>query len=207
MDLKEMLGDAFREDMSIDEINTALSGKKFADLSTGNYVDVNKYKADLQAKDSEIQKKAEALSQKMNADEKKAAEDAEKDELIKRLEQQIKNQTIDTNRTKAETLTTDVRTILDIKADDEGYKGLLDTLSNIDGDNPSAVATYINKLVKESYEKGKKDATKDNLGKFADGVGKQSTPGKEEVGSFGKKLAESSKPSIDPNYYFKNDEK
>lgn len=205
MDLQEMLGDAFHEGMSIDEINTALSGKKFADLSTGNYVDKNKYDADLKAKDSEIQRKAEALSQKMNDDEKKAAADAEKDALIERLEQQIKNQTIDTNRTKAETLTTDVRTILDIKPDDGGYKGLLDALSNIDGDAPSAVATYINKLVKDSYEKGKKDATKDGLGKFADGVGKQSTPGKEEVGSFGKKLAESNKPDVDPNYYFKNE--
>jgi hypothetical protein len=205
MDLQEMLGDAFHEGMSIDEINTALSGKKFADLSTGNYVDKNKYDADLKAKDSEIQRKAEALSQKMSDDEKKAAAEAEKDALIERLEQQIKNQTIDTNRTKAETLTTDVRTILDIKADDEGYKGLLDTLSNIDGDRPSVVATYINKLVKESYEKGKKDATKDSLGKFADGVGKQSTPGKEEVGSFGKKLAESTKSKVDPNYYFKNE--
>ena len=54
MNIQDMIGDSFHEGMSIDEINEALSNKKFADLSTGNYVDANKYKADLQAKDNEL---------------------------------------------------------------------------------------------------------------------------------------------------------
>ena len=203
MDLQQILGDAFHEGITVDEINTALSGKKLADLSTGDYVDKHKYEADIKAKENEIQKKAEALHQKMTDDEKRAADSAEKDALIQRLEQQIKEQTINTNRTKAETLTTDVRTILDVKNDDTSYGEFLDALSNIDGDTPSTLASYVNKLVKDSYEKGKKDATKDSLGKFSEGVGKQSTPGKEEVGSFGKHLAEATKTSTDPNLYFK----
>lgn len=204
MNLQEMLGDAFHEGITVDEINTALSGKKFADLSTGNYVDVNKYKADLQAKDGEIQKQAEALHQKMTDDEKKAAAVAEKDDYIKRLEEQVRNQAIDTNRTKAQTLTNDVRTILDIKDGDESYDSFLNTLSNVEGDQSSKVAAYVNKLVKESYEKGKKDATKDSLGKFSDGVGKQGSTPKDEVGSFGKQLAQgSASNSVDPDFYFK----
>ena len=148
MNLQEMLGDAFHEGITVDEINTALSGKKYADLSTGNYVDVNKYNADLKAKDGEIQKQAEALHQKMTDDEKKAAAEAEKDDYIKKLEEQVRNQAIDTNRTKAQTLTTDVRTILDIKEDDESYGSFLTILSNVEGDQSSKVASYVNKLVK-----------------------------------------------------------
>ena len=170
MNLQEMLGDAFHEGITVDEINTALSGKKFADLSTGNYVDVNKYKADLQAKDGEIQKQAEALHQKMTDDEKKAAAVAEKDDYIKRLEEQVRNQAIDTNRTKAQTLTNDVRTILDIKDGDESYDSFLNTLSNVEGDQSSKVAAYVNKLVKESYEKGKKGRAAFPL---ADTIGKR----------------------------------
>lgn len=203
MDLQSMLGDAFREDMTIEDINAALSGKKFADLSTGNYVDKNKYEADIRAKDSEIQKKAEELHQKMSDDEKKLAAEAEKDDYIKKLEQQVKEQALDTNRSKAETFTTDVRTILELKEDDASYKGFIETISNINNGKSSEVATYVNKLVKESYEKGKKDATKDSLGKFSTGVGKQSGEGKDEIGAFGKKLAEATKSNVNPDLYFK----
>jgi len=41
--LKELLGDAYKEGMTLAEIETALSGKKLVDLSTGKYVDKEKY--------------------------------------------------------------------------------------------------------------------------------------------------------------------
>lgn len=206
MDLQTMLGDAFREDMTIDDINTALSGKKFADLSTGAYVDKNKYEADINAMKSEVQKKAEELHQKMSDDEKKLAAEAEKDDYIKKLEQTIKEQTLDTNRSKAETFTTDVRTILELKDDDNSYKEFINVISNIENGKSSDVATYVNKLVKESYEKGKKDATKDNLGNFSNGVGKQGSDKKDEIGAFGKSLAQSTTPTVDPDLYFKKNQ-
>lgn len=206
MDLQTMLGDAFREDMTIDDINTALSGKKFADLSTGAYVDKNKYEADINAMKSEVQKKAEELHQKMSDDEKKLAAEAEKDDYIKELEQKIKEQTLDTNRSKAETFTTDVRTILELKDDDNSYKEFINVISNIDNGKSSDVATYVNKLVKESYEKGKKDATKDSLGNFSNGVGKQVSDKKDEIGAFGKSLAQSTTPTVDPDLYFKKNQ-
>ena len=43
MNLQELLGADYVEGMSIDAINNALSTRKFADLSTGQYVDKNKY--------------------------------------------------------------------------------------------------------------------------------------------------------------------
>ena len=43
MTIKELLGDAYREDMTLAEIETALANKKLADLSTGEYVSKKKY--------------------------------------------------------------------------------------------------------------------------------------------------------------------
>ena len=41
--LKELLGDAYKEGMTLAEVETALSGKKLVDLATGNYVAKEKY--------------------------------------------------------------------------------------------------------------------------------------------------------------------
>ena len=43
MTLKELLGEAYREDMTFAEIESALAGKKLTDLSTGEYVSKKKY--------------------------------------------------------------------------------------------------------------------------------------------------------------------
>lgn len=64
MTIKELLGDAYKEDMTIAEIESALAGKKLADLSTGEYVSKKKYddevakrtalETSIQEKDSKI---------------------------------------------------------------------------------------------------------------------------------------------------------
>lgn len=203
MNLQEMLGDAFHEDMSFDEINTALSGKKWADLSTGNYVDANKYKADLEAKTNELSNVRKQLDAKLSDSEKEAASREADKAKIKELEEFIKNQNVASNRDRVEALTGDVKTILGIENNNEEYAKMLSVLSQNDTDNARSMATYINKLVKESYEKGKKDANKDNLGNFSNGVNTTESNKEPEEGSFGKMLAESGKPEIDPNYYFK----
>jgi hypothetical protein len=203
MNLQEMLGDAFHEDMSLDEINTALSGKKYADLSTGNYVDANKYKADLEAKTNELSNVRKQLDAKLSDSEKEAASREADKAKIRELEEFIKNQNVASNRDRVEALTGDVKTILGIESNNEEYGKMLSVLSQNDTDNARSIATYINKLVKESYEKGKKDANKDNLGNFSNGVNTTESNKEPEAGSFGKMLAESGKPEIDPNYYFK----
>ena len=207
MNLQEMIGDSFHEGMTIEEINTALSGKKFADLSTGNYVDANKYKADLQAKEKELESAKQELNSRMTDGEKIEAANAADKARIKELEDFIKKQTVSTNRDKAEALTSDIRNILGIKEDDENYAQMLSTLSKGDTEEVRSIASYINKIAKDSYEKGKKDASRDNLGSFANGVGKtSSTGGKDEVGSLGKELAQQyTANGVDPNLYFKRD--
>lgn len=205
MNLQEMLGDAFHEDMSLDEINTALSGKKFADLSTGNYVDAHKYQADLEAKTNELTNVRKQLDAKMSDSEKEAASREADKAKIKELEEFIKNQNVASNRDRVEALTGDIKSILGIEANNEEYGKMLSVLSQNETENARSMATYINKIVKESYEKGKKDANKDNLGNFSSGVGTGATEKQSTEGDFGKMLAESGKPKIDPNYYFKRD--
>lgn len=203
MNIQEMLGDAFHEGMTIDEINTALSGKKFADLSTGAYVDKNKYTADLQAKDAELTKTKNELSARLTDDEKAAANIKAQEDYIKQLETQIKNQSISNNRDRAEALTSDIKSILGIDGNDEEYNSLLGIIANGDSDTTRSTASYINKLVKDSYEKGKKDANKDNLGKFSEGIDKAESGKAASIGDFGKQLASLNKSSVaDPNLYF-----
>lgn len=204
MNLQEMLGDSYHEGMSIDEINTALSGRKFADLSTGNYVDVNKYNADLKAKDNELNSAKQQLSAKLTDSEREAADKAADKARIQELEEFIKNQTISSNRDRVESLTGDIRSILNIDGNDTNYNNLLDTLSHGETDTIRSIASYINKIVKDSYEKGQKDATKDSLGNFSKDVKKQGSGKTDDVGEFGKNLAAGIKPAVDPNYYFKN---
>ena len=38
MDIQELLGTDYKEGMTVDDINTALQGKKIADLSSGEYI-------------------------------------------------------------------------------------------------------------------------------------------------------------------------
>lgn len=205
MNLQEMLGESFHEGMTIEEINTALSDKKFADLSTGNYVDANKYKADLQAKEKELESAKQELNSRMSDGEKKEAANAADKARIKELEDFIKKQTVSTNRDKAESLTADIRSILDIKDDDENYTSMLNFLSEGETEKIRGFASYINKLVKDSYEKGKKDEGRDGLGNFSTGVGKASSPStKDEVGMLGKELAQrDASTKVDSNLYFK----
>ena len=52
--LKDMLGEAYHDGITAEEVNKFFAGKKFADLSTGLYVDKNKYDRDIQALNTTI---------------------------------------------------------------------------------------------------------------------------------------------------------
>lgn len=205
MNLQEMLGDSYHEGMTVDEINEALSGRKFADLSTGNYVDVNKYNADLKAKDNELSNTKKELSARLTDSEKEAADKAADKARIQELEEFIRNQTISSNRDRVESLTSDIRTILGLENNDTSYNNLLDTLSKGETDDVRSIASYINKIAKDSYEKGKMDATKDSLGNFSNGIDKSTSNKGDDVGEFGKSLAAGNKSTVDSEYYFKKD--
>ena len=205
-ELQKLLGDAYKEGMTIDDINAALQGKKFADLSTGAYVDKNKYEADIKAKDSELQQKAQELASKMTDDEKAKADVAAKDKLIASLQQKIKEDAINSSKTNATAILAANKKLLGIKDDDTSYDDFITSISSENFETTKTIATYINKLVTDSYEKGKKDSGRENLGNFANGITtSSSTNGGSDVGKLGKELAKATTSSVDSNLYFKSE--
>ena len=86
MDIQELLGTDYKEGMTVDDINTALQGKKIADLSSGEYI--RKEFADASAKEKtqqlnkQIQDLQSQLDSKLTDDEKRAKEIQDKDKKI-----------------------------------------------------------------------------------------------------------------------------
>lgn len=95
MELKELLGAAFKEGMTVDDIAKAIEDKKFADLTSGEYVSVGKLtEAQQKAKVAEDKLKEIERSQ-MSEEEKRAAADKESQDRIAALTAQL-------NRTEVE---------------------------------------------------------------------------------------------------------
>lgn len=80
--LKELIGEGYNENLSHAEIDTLLKDRKFADLATGNYVALGKYKA-LEDEKNDLNTKYLA---KLTDEEKREAEIAEREKYFKQLE-------------------------------------------------------------------------------------------------------------------------
>lgn len=203
MNLKEVLGDAYKEGMTFEEVSNFFEGKKFADLSTGNYVDKNKYESEVNSLKTQLSEKDTALKNKMSDDEKAKLAQQEKDAEIEKLKTMLTNNTISGNKNTVNGITLSAREILGLDANDESYIAFVDNITTEDTTKSSNIATYVSKLVKDAYEKGKKDATKDDMGNLGKGKGNdngQSNP-KDELGEFGKKLASMSAPKEKFDYF------
>jgi len=64
--LKEMLGDSYKDGLTVEEIDKLIADKKFADLTSGNYVDKGKYedlKKDLEAKSTSSSEQLKQLEE------------------------------------------------------------------------------------------------------------------------------------------------
>ena len=190
--LKGMMGDSYHDGITAEEVNNFFAGKKFADLSTGQYVDKNKYEKEIQNLNSTISQQREQINSKLTEDEKKQADALAKDTEIARLQKLLKDNSISSNGDLARSTLANAKTLLDIKDDDKDYNGFLGNIVSEDRDKTSAISSYIAKYINDAYEKGKKDATKDAMGEF--GKGKFSGNGgtKKETESLGAKLAKSS---------------
>lgn len=205
--LKGMMGESYHDGITAEEVNNFFAGKKFADLSTGQYVDKNKYEKEIQNLNSTINQQQEQINSKLTDDEKKQADVLAKDTEIARLQKLLKENSINSNSDLAKSTLSNAKTLLDIKDDDTDYNGFLGNIVSEDREKTSALSSYIAKYVKDAYEKGKKDATKDAMGEF--GKGKFSGNGgssKKEEG-LGTKLAKKSQQIAPKNNvdYFKRD--
>lgn len=206
MDLKEMLGDAYKDGITFDEINNFFADKKFADLSTGNYVDKNKYESDVKTLQEQLSAKDTELKNRLSDDEKASLAQKEKDNEIERLKQMLKDNTINGNKSTVNGITHSVRDMLGLDVNDKDFMAFVDNITSEDSSKSTSVATYVSKLVKDAYEKGKKDANKDNMGQLGKGKGNESSTepsDKDKLGEFGKKLASMNGSSKQKFDYFK----
>lgn len=82
--LKDILGESYRDDMTLADIETAIASMKLADLSTGEYVSKGKL-TDYERRMKEAEKKLEA---KLTEEEKAKIEIAKREEYYKALEKE-----------------------------------------------------------------------------------------------------------------------
>ena len=98
MEIKDLLKDAYKEDMTIEEINEAL---KSIELPTDNSAEVERLKTALSKSNSEVADYKRQMREKMTADEIKAKEEAEKQEkLQKDYDELLKKVTVSENKAK-----------------------------------------------------------------------------------------------------------
>lgn len=188
--LKNVLGEAYHEGITAEEVNNFFAGKSFADLSTGQYVDKNKYERDIQTLNATITEKQNALNAKLTDDEKRqAAANADKAEIA-RLQKLLQENSINSNKDLAIGTMSSVKSLLELKDDDNEYNTFIDTIVSEDRGKTNLIATYISKITKDAYEKGKKDATKDAMGEFGKDV-KGGNSSKKET-NLGAELAKNS---------------
>jgi hypothetical protein len=82
--LKEILGDAYKADMTLAEVESALNGKNLADLSGGQYVSVGKYNTAIAERDDYKSKYTDTLNEAQRAE----LANAEREERYKAIERE-----------------------------------------------------------------------------------------------------------------------
>jgi hypothetical protein len=82
--LKEILGDAYKGDMTVAEVEAALNGKDLADLATGKYVSKSKYDAAIGERDDFKTKYTNTLTEAQRAEQ----ENIERENRYKEIERQ-----------------------------------------------------------------------------------------------------------------------
>jgi hypothetical protein len=193
--LKGVMGEAYHEGITAEEVNTFFAGKNFADLSTGQYVDKNKYDRDVQALNTTITEKQNALNAKLTDDEKAAqAREADRQKIAE-LTQLLEQNTLNSNKSIASGLLSQAKTILGLKDDDADYGSFINNIVSNDSNKTNSIAKYVAKLAKDAYEKGKQDATKDSMGKFGN-QNKGQGDGSNELENLGKNLAKQSMSTV-----------
>ena len=203
-ELKALLGDSYKEGMTLEEVGNALKGKKFADLSTGKYVDKDKFDTQINNLNAKLNEKEQQLNARLTDDEKNARASQEQAKRIEELEKQLKENTISGNKNVVNSVLQGSRDILGIQATDNDFTSFVDNITTEDSEKTNKIANYISKIIKDSYEKGKQDATKDAMGNFGNHKGQNSDgKGGSEISNLGKRLADAKKGNQETYDYFK----
>lgn len=203
-ELQKLMGDSYKENLTVEDITNFMKGKNFADLSQGGYVDVNKYNSEVANLNKQLTEKDNSLKAKMTDDEKALADVKAKDDEIARLTKLLSDNTITTNKSVANSSLVESLGILGVKSDDKDLSSFIDNITTEDVAKTTSIAQYVNKLIKDAYEKGKKDSVKDAMGNFGKQNGGSGKSGEPEIGKLGKELAKQNANTKKFDYFNKD---
>lgn len=203
MDLKELLGDAYKEDITADEVK-AIFKKQL--LATGDYENKDKANAEKNDLKNQITKLQEQLAGKMTDDEKKNAQDNETKKLIEKLQKQLAESNMTISKKTAMGYLSGLKAKAGIKDDDTSFDDFISNIAFEDNQKTDKISKYISDMVSNAYEAGKNEATKNQLAKMGSFKGGQDGEGSNEKGSFGKELAQSmrTEQKIEKDFFKKN---
>lgn len=187
--LKELMGDAYKDGITVEEITSFFEGKKFADLGTGQYVDKNKFDNTVNDLTKKLTDANNQLNAKLSDDEK--AQQAQQEQIaeIERLKKLLSENTINGNKNTIVGVLASTRETLGVDVTDKDFTKFVENITTEDSSKSTEIANYVAKVVKNAYDKGKEDATKDAMGDFGKGKGQQGADPDDEIGKMGKKLA------------------
>lgn len=200
--LKQIMGDAYKEDMTQEEIKAFFKNQVLGD---GKYVNKEMAEAEKKKLQDALDAKNLELQNKMTDDEKKAAADQALKDQLEELKKQLLEGKINNSEYKAMSITAKARLNTGIADDDKEFGEFINSISSEDEVKTSKIANYINTLVEKAYEKGKADTTKNKLGdmgnfKSGDGNGDN---GKTEAEERAERLAKANTSIKKENSYFK----
>lgn len=202
-ELKALLGDSYKEGMTVEEVGEFFKGKNFKDLSSGQYVDKNKFDSKVDELTKALNEKTNELNSKLTDDEKSQQASAEQQKEIERLKSLLSENKIDSNKVATNGILSNVKTTLEIKDNDNDFNKFIENIVSEDSAKSSEIANYVLNLVNKSYEKGKTDATKDSMGNFGKSKnGSGDNKGQNEIGEIGKRIAKNSSTKSKEYDYF-----
>ena len=186
--LKEIMGDAYKDGMSKDDIQAFFKKQV---LSSGEYTNSGKAKAEQKELNDKIASLQAELDAKMSDDDKKKKADADTKKLIEDLQKQLSESKSNQSKMSAISLLAEAKIKAGIKDEDTDFDEFVTGISFEDNDKTNKISKYVSKIVADAYEAGKNDAVKNKLGKmgaFKDGNSNDSSSNNEK-GSYGKELA------------------
>lgn len=187
--LKQLMGDAYKEDMTADDIQAFFKNQV---LGNGTYVNREAAEAEKKKLQDALNAKDLELKNRMTEDEKKAAADQALKDEIAELKKQLLDGQVSNSEYKAISLTAKTRLNSGVSDDDKDFADFIKNISSEDETKTSKVANYVNTLVQKAYEKGKADVTKSKLGdmgKLNTGAGTNGGTGKTEAEERAERLA------------------
>ena len=189
MDLKELMGDAYKEGITADEVQAYFKKQL---LATGDYENKDKANADKKKLESQVAELQKQLAGKMTDDEKKEAQNTETQKLIEKLQKQLAESNLTIAKKTALGNLSESKGRIGIKDDDTDFDDFISSIAFEDNDKTNKVSKYVSSMVQKAYEIGKSEMTKDKLakmGSFKEGQ----EGGADEKGAYGKELAQATK--------------